>query len=212
MKPFEKWLTEELKITFGLREAATHPLLSALLATPLNITDAEKLLLAGLQKRLRRKANFWNEDELKLFFISEILNLVDFNYPEVYSAFSQRTFSASVKDISDKPILLRGRIEFLVAQGEQIPRRPYFLVHEYKPQLKGHNDPLIALQALNEGERPIYGVYVLGQFWYFVVLQEKEYATGNAFDATQDDLLQVVSMLKQIKQQIEQEVLGGVTV
>ena len=83
-------------------------------------------MLAGLQERLRRKANFWNKDELKLFFISELLNLVNFNRPEVYAAFSQRNLSVTVKNIWQEDVNLRGRVEFLVASGEQVPRTPFF--------------------------------------------------------------------------------------
>lgn len=118
-------------------------------------------MLAGLQERLRRKANFWNKDELKLFFISEVLNLVDFNRPEVYAAFSQRNLSVTVKNIWQEDVNLRGRVEFLVASGEQVPRKPFFLAHEYKPQMKGQNDPqgqllasMLAVYTLNDPKRP----------------------------------------------------------
>jgi len=210
MKPFEKWITDDLKLTFGIREAQGMTLLTDWLATPLNVTAAEKQVLVSLQERLRRKANYWNEDELKLFFISEVLNLVDFNRPEVYAAFSQRNISASVKNIKQEDVTLRGRVEFLVASGEQVPRQPFFLVHEYKPQMKGQNDPqgqllasMLAVHTLNDPKRPIYGAYVLGQIWFFLVLDGQDYAVSPAFDATKDDVLNIVSMLKQVKTGIE---------
>ncbi len=69
----------------------------------------------------------------KFFFLSNIITLVDFIKPKVYSSFSQRTIVAKLKDIRNNDVDLRGRVEFFVALGEQIPRQPFFFLHEYKP-------------------------------------------------------------------------------
>lgn len=47
---------------------------------------------------------------------------------------------------------------------------------------------------------PIYGCYVVGRFWYFVVIEGQEYAISDAYTATRvGDLLVIVKLLKGLK-------------
>jgi hypothetical protein len=161
---------------------------------------------------LVRKVEAWNEDELKFFFLSNIITLVDFSKPKVYSSFTQRTVATKRPDIQGKDVDLRGRIEFFVALGEQIPRHPFFFLHEYKPLNKTTpSDPLgqlliamLATQTLNQIEHPLYGAYVRGSSWQFVVLENNQYAVSKSFDALEEDeLFKIFSILKRCKSYIE---------
>ncbi len=174
--------------------------------------DFEKRTLLIYHDQLVRKVDAWNEDELKFFFISHIITLVDFSRPKVYSSFSQRTIATKRKDIYNNEVDLRGRVEFFVALGEQIPRQPFFFIHEYKPLNKTTpSDPLgqlliamIATQTLNTVKRPLYGVYIIGKFWQFVVLEGNKYAVSNSYDALiEDELFKIFSILKRCKTYIE---------
>jgi hypothetical protein len=107
---------------------------------------------------------------------------------------------------------LRGRVELLVAMGEQRPRQPFFFLHEYKPQYKSTpNDPvgqllitMVATQELNETPRTLYGVYVVGKLWQFVVLEGKNYAVSMSYDTSKiSDLFKIFSILKRCKIYIE---------
>ena len=118
-------------------------------------------------------------------------------------------------DVNKKEVALRGRVEFLVAAGTQNPRQPFFFLHEYKPTYKTTpSDPLgqllvsmLATQTLNIQERPLYGVYVVGKLWQFVLLDKNEYAVSSSFDATDEtDLFKIFSVLKQCKIYIEKYV------
>jgi hypothetical protein len=162
---------------------------------------------------LLRKVEAWNEDELKFFFIAHVINLVNFSKPKVYSSFSQRTIAAVKKDIHQNDVDLRGRIEFFVALGEQIPRQPFFFLNEYKPLTKTTpSDPLgqlliamLATQTFNQVERPLYGTYVIGKWWQFVTLDGNKYAVSTSFDSTKmEDLLKIFSILKPCKGYIEE--------
>ncbi len=215
MKPFERWETEEVKLTFGIKQLDTLPALDEWMSAEEPIDDFEREVLLRNHRAFRRKANLWNEDEIKFFFISRIITLVDFNKEDVYSTFSQRTLEASVRDVNNKEVKLRGRVEFLVALGEQKPRQPFFFLHEYKPQFKStSNDPvgqlliaMVATQSLNEHPRPMYGAYVVGQYWRFVLLENKEFAIGKTFDAAEEeDLFKIFSILRRSKVYIEKEV------
>jgi hypothetical protein len=213
MKPFEKWLTQEVEMTFGLKEVKKPKVLTDWLASDEAISEKELERFSDLQLRLLEKVDYWNEDELKFFFIGEFLNQINFNHNGTYSAFSQRTIAVEALDIQQNKVPLRGRIEWLVATGKQIPMQPFFFINEYKPQLKSQNDPkgqllisMFATQQINQKKRVLYGAYVLGKFWQFITLDNTEYSVSSSFDATDDkEILQIVRILKRRKRHIETE-------
>ncbi len=212
MKSFEQWEREEVQLTFGIQLVDTLPLLDIWLAADEPITDFEQTTLSFYLRRLKKKAEVWNEDEIKFFFVANIVSLVDFFKENVYSAFTQRIIAAKVKDVHQKEMTLRGRVEFFVAMGEQKPREPFFFMHEYKPQYKTTpSDPqgqllisMVAAQELNEHPHPLYAVYVVGQSWRFMILDGKQYAVSDVYDATKEtELRHIFSMLKFCKKHIE---------
>jgi hypothetical protein len=212
MKPFERWKYEEIELTFGTERVKNLEVLDKWLKADEPIDDFENRTLKKCYDQLVRKVDAWNEDELKFFFISHIITLVDFSRPKVYSSFSQRTIAAKRKDLNNNEIDLRGRVEFFVALGEQIPRQPFFFLHEYKPLNKTTpSDPLgqlliamIATQTLNTVNRPLFGVYIIGSWWWFVVLEDNQYAVSESFDALKEvDLYKIYAILKRCKINIE---------
>ena len=211
-KPFEKWETEEVELTFGIKRVDTLPLLTEWLNAEEPADAYERETLQRNHHAFQRKAGFWNEDEIKFFFISKVITLVDFNKEKVYSTFTQRTLMAKVKDINGQLLDLRGRVELLVARGEQKPRQPFFFLNEYKPQFKTtQSDPvgqllisMVATQSLNNPVIPMYGVYVVGQLWWFVLLDGLDYAISKPFDAADEiALFKIFSILKRCKFYIE---------
>ena len=152
----------------------------------------------GLAEKLRIHAHDWNEEELKIYFIAFLLDFVEFYQPS-YRPFLERELSVNYAE--DKK--LWGVVDFLVASGTQFPKEPVFFLHEYKKQLDTSNDPLgqllaemVAAQALNSRPHPIYGAYIIGRHWYFVLLEGKTYAESLAYDATKDDIIQIVGILR----------------
>ncbi len=212
MKPFERWKYEEIELTFGTERVKNLKVLDSWLEADEPADDFERKTLLMYHDELVRKVDAWNEDELKFFFISHIITLVRFSRPKVYSSFSQRTIAAKRKDLNHNEIDLRGRVEFFVALGEQIPREPFFFVHEYKPLNKTTpSDPLgqlliamLATQTLNTPKHPLFGVYIIGSWWWFVVLDGNQYAVSESFDALkEDELFKIFSILKRCKTYIE---------
>ena len=215
MKPFERWKYEEIELTFGIDRVKNLDILDKWLEADESADDFERRTLLNYHEQLVQKVDAWNEDELKFFFISHVITLVNFSKPKVYSSFSQRTLAAKRLDVNKKEIDLRGHVEFFVARGVQIPRQPFFFIHEYKPLNKTTpSDPLgqlliamLATQTLNEDERPLYGVYIIGSLWWFVVLNDKEYAVSELFNALkEEDLFKIFSILKRCKSYIEEYV------
>ncbi|MGB1241503.1 MAG: hypothetical protein ACPG49_03210, partial [Chitinophagales bacterium] len=57
-----------------------------------------------------------------------------------------------------------------------------------------------------EIEAPLYGVYTIGRLWFFILLEGKTYSESLAYDATQEDLLEIFCILKKVKEYIEIQV------
>jgi hypothetical protein len=217
-KPFEKWEFDQLGETFGLKRIYRHfePLESFLRDDLPPIADTEKGRIEELQNFLFENIDSWNEDELKSFFIIPLIQIVNFNRFQVYKSFTQRTLEAKVKDVNGNSVNLRGRVEFIVATGVRSPQKPFFFLHEYKPDptMGGVSDALgqllaamLVTQRNNVPEKELYGSYVIGRNWYFVLLIGNEYSVSPSFDATQEDIYKTVSLLKKIKNNIESYLL-----
>ncbi|MDX2303895.1 MAG: hypothetical protein NW226_13900 [Microscillaceae bacterium] len=204
-KSFENWKIGELMETFGLsRIYHSFTLLQIWLMAENEINAQEHKALDSLKEQLIRNAENWNEDELKFMFISPLILLADLQ-SEKCKIFTQRRISAEVQGIR-----LNGIVDFVLATGIDEPKKPFFFLHEYKQEKKRDNDPLaqlvaemLAAQALNETPKPLFGCYVLGRFWFFVVLKDKNLEVSLAFDATQEDIFRIFKMLRWVKEQIE---------
>ncbi|MDM8549778.1 hypothetical protein QUF72_06865 [Desulfobacterales bacterium HSG2] len=63
---------------------------------------------------------------------------------------------------------------------------------------------MIAAQKLNNDGNPLYGAYVMGRYWHFVVLDGLEYALSLGHNAVKkDELGEIFTILKETKRIIE---------
>lgn len=205
-KSFKHWLTQELHEQFGLVRNFDISLLKDWLDSQEFITNQEKERLEELRLALSENAEYWNEEELKIKFIGQVVELVKISGDD-FRTFYDRPISSVLNEIP-----LFGKVDMLVATGFQIPTKPFFCIHEYKQETKKDGDPkgqllaeMLAVQTINADKKPIYGCYVVGRSWYFVVLKNTQYAVSSAYDATQvDDLFRIFQILRNIKTRIEQ--------
>jgi len=199
---FSDWTKEELEDTFLLsrhRTLTTFDEWIACAATQ-SIDDVETIIISRLKELLIDHVDAWNETELIEYFIGPMLTFVNFNTPE-FSIFSERPLSAIVGDYE-----LAGEPDAVIAKGTYSPKVPYFCFHEYKKDNEPKGDPaaqalsaMLAAQALNPRPHPIYGLYVVGKLWHFMVLQERDYAISHGFLADGDDISSIFKMLKALK-------------
>jgi hypothetical protein len=199
-KSFETWEYEEVETVFGLTRLFDLPALMDWLNVSSETTD-EALMqsLAIIQKRLIINVDAWNEDELKMFFIAPLLSQMPLEIDD-FKPFTQRTLSAKFPELN---LEVSGKVEFVIARGKQRPKQPYFFLHEYKQERRRENDPLgqllismVAARHTNEKKTPLYGCFVVGRDWFFVVLDEQTYGVSLACDATKNhELYQIVAML-----------------
>ncbi len=61
---------------------------------------------------------------------------------------------------------------------------------------------MVGARQQNAEMFPLYGCYVLGRNWFFVVLDEQQYAVSKAFDATQDDIFGIYSAIDEVQQRV----------
>jgi len=212
MKTFSQWTTEEVELEFGLAPSRNAPILQKWLTVPAHdsggISDSDKMCLQTLSQKLLNRVHDWNEEELKVYFVANLLNMIDFDQG-IYRPFLERELSAKYAENKQ----LSGTIDFLIAQGKQTPRQSFFFIKEYKRERHSSKDPLgqllaemVAAQFLNEQAQPIYGAYIVGRYWYFVVLDGKTYAESLSYDATKDEVIDIFNILCNTKTIIDQMV------
>ncbi len=161
----------------------------------------DERLLKRLQHTLIERCSKWNEFELSEWFIGPVLSLIEFNTKK-FKMFAARDLKAIVKDYE-----LSGRPDVMIASGISSPIIPYFCFHEYKQQTDPNGNPLTQLlgamftaQILNNNEKPIYGIYVIGYDWKFVVLNENEWCESKAYHATDEEIFDIFKILKALKE------------
>jgi hypothetical protein len=199
-KSFETWEYEEVENTFGMKRVFELPALTDWLNSSKNdIDETLKHFLMVIQKRLIVNADAWNEDEFKMFFIAPLLSQMPMEIDD-FKPFTQRTISAKFPELD---LEVSGKVEFVIARGKQRPKQLYFFLHEYKQERRRENDPLgqllismVAARQNNEKKTPLFGCFVVGRDWFFVVLEEQTYSVSLACDATKNhELYQIVATL-----------------
>jgi len=206
MKSFESWLFDEVEKTFQIKRSFKNETLNKWLSADNQPSASKREMLILLQQLILEDINTFNEDELKMQFIGPILSVVNFK-TENFKAFSQRPLSLKTDKVETS-----GIVDYMLATGKSKPEEPFFFLHEYKQQHPSKkNDPLgqllislVAAQAKNNDNEVVYGVLVEGRFWYFIVLQNKEYAVSNAFDSTTEEIFVIYSILSKVKEYISE--------
>jgi hypothetical protein len=205
MKSFSKWTIEDVEETFQLVLQKDHEQLTAWIIPHQDTSREEEQQLIQLRDKLLDHVWDWNEEELKVYFIIPLLNLVNFEQ-EYYKPFLDRELSMTFHDET-----ISGRVDFLVASGKRSPKRPFFFIHEYKKERDSSDDPLgqlliamVTAQHLNNDGHPVYGTYIMGRYWHFVILAGSSYAVHTGLNATAQEITVILSVLKNTKEIIEQ--------
>ncbi len=164
------------------------------------ISTEDTPILNRLQRILIERSSSWNEFELSEWFIGPIMSLIDFNSEDL-KLFACRDIAATVKDYE-----LSGKPDAMLAFGIDEPITPYFCFQEYKQQTDPNGDPqtqllgaMITAQELNNNEKPIYGIYVIGFTWRFVVLHENKWVESKSFSADNEDIYEIYKILSALK-------------
>ena len=197
--------------TFGLeRLFKPSPLLNEWLSAKGEIQIGDMSLLNETQIKLIENADSWNEEELKMQFISIIIFLARFDGP--IRTYYDREISAEINGI---PLNCKADMMLSKGVGELI-KTPYFFLHEYKREKKYSGDPvgqmlggMLIGQAKNGNTKPVYGCYVQGRYWFFCTLEEKKYFISRGFDASEiDDIQTIIFILRKLKTIIIEQLMS----
>jgi hypothetical protein len=59
---------------------------------------------------------------------------------------------------------------------------------------------MLIAQVHNQDGKPIYGCYVIGELWHFMVMEGNQYGMHKGLNATEpDDLQQILLILRKVK-------------
>lgn len=154
----------------------------------------------------------WNEEELKMMFVSQILPIGHLVPNGRYSTFYEKSISGVVDGIK-----LSTKTDFMVATGVfNKPQNPFFHFQEYKPSKPSGDsmaqllEAMLIAQEINRNDKPLYGVEIVGKNWSFVTLKDRTYCISKQFDSTdREDLLQIIAILRHFIHILETELLNA---
>ena len=207
-KSFEKWKVEEVEKEFNISISRKNQTLQDLITSETKFDTKEREQIENLRALLFDMILSWNEYDMSIMFIGPLFSLIEVQNRQ-YRTFFNFTLKAI---LNNKEI--NGRVDGMLAKGWQIPTKPLFFLQEYKSESGPNGDPLgqlliemVTAQALNnEPEQAIYGCYIIGRNWFFVVLEANKYAVSKAYDATEKEVYEIISILKKIKKMFEQKI------
>jgi hypothetical protein len=203
---FKDWTLTTLDKAFSLKQIWESDLLTQWENCETEITEIEKNNLLYLQKALIRGGRAWNEVELENKFISPLIVTARIDDEEI-GYFLERLLSGTVGDYE-----LSGIVDGMIATGFREPNTPYFCLHEYKRSIENQGTPdaqvlaaMLVAREQNENKLPIYGLFVVGLDWYFIVLTGNEYCISRTYHADNEEIFAIFKMMKALKQMIHQE-------
>jgi hypothetical protein len=198
--------------TFQIRRQPTSPYLDEWLAASGVLNAYETESLDYLYAQAAYDGNYWNEEELKMRLVSQVIFMARLDIPDRIRVFYERHLSRIVDTI---PLQVKADCLVATPGAFNTHQKPYFFLQEYK---RGRGDratdrtkdpeaqmlaAMLISQTLNTDEHPLYGSYIIGTDWYFTTLHNRDYATSREYDIRQrDDLTQIIFILRRLKELI----------
>ena len=205
----KNWQEGELIETFKLKPLIEPSLLmQEWLHTETVVFDVvEQSIFDKVLKKAVKDLKGWSEEDLKMKFISVILDLGYMTQDDKAISYFDKTISGVVEGTK-----LTVKSDFMLAKGiMNIHKEPYFHFQEYKPNKNPKGDSMAQLieafligQTKNTKPIPLYGVEIVGRIWTFIIMDGKEYCISKAFESTQrNDLLQIIAILRKFRDILE---------
>jgi hypothetical protein len=208
LSTFDQWNTDDLFERLGIVPVIHSQKLNEWINVSPQLPPKWKDSIEYYRMDLYFKHRGWNETELLGRFIVPFLSTVEWRTPH-YDLFNDRPIKGTVKGYT-----VTGYIDGLVASGSYEPHAPYFFLHEYKKMRGTDADPLgqlliamLAARELNQDDKPMYGCYIIGRYWTFVLLEGDTYCQSQGYDASDEGEIQIIwSILYQTKLYVEERV------
>lgn len=210
---YSKIRESDLKNLFDIEKKLTKNEFNTWFNNDINLSSVTIDFLQGLIEQNRELIDDYNEEDLKIYLISPLLNQINF----ILKDQEIRGFYELPMRYSTDQFILNGTVDFVISKGLFRSKKPYFFIQEFKrseeygnprPQLLAE---LISAIELNNWTH-IKGAYVIGGNWHFVILEKLkttkyQYFISENFDATKiNDLKLIYKNLVFIKNEIINEV------
>ena len=203
---FQECTPQKLDKWFGLQRTFSSQVLDQWIQTEADLSPVEQTILQHLKQLSIENVDTWNEQELIINFVGPLFSLVNFSKFYSFNFFSQRNIEAVMPGVHTD-IKLSGEPDGIVATGYWEPEIPMFAFSEYKRLLDPNGNPIgqclaamLVGQHLNEHSKPLYGSYVVGHDWRFLVLEGTKYTISQNYSAIRDEIFDIFRILKALKQ------------
>ena len=199
--------TDSILVHFDLPRLRSGVAIDSWMQATGMLSEAESHRLDKLYQKALKSGDGWNEEELKMKFISLIFDLADIEEGDAIVSFYERPMNAVLRDVTISVIC---DCILASAAGIATPRIPYFFLQEFKKQKGDSNDPeaqmlaaMLVAQHRNADEKPVYGAWLVGSIWNFTLLSGNEYFVSPKMDASdRADLSRIIFILRRLKELI----------
>ncbi|MCU0450643.1 MAG: hypothetical protein MUC97_12515 [Bernardetiaceae bacterium] len=205
---FRDWTLTKLDKAFGLKEVRQYEVMTEWQGMEIPLSDYERQVLADLQAGILRAGKAWNETELENKFISPLIIFTKIDTDE-FGYFLERPLQGIVGDYE-----LSGIVDGMIASGFRDPDVPFFCMHEYKRSVDNEGNPdaqalaaMLVARELNGQQKPVYGLYVVGLIWNFMVLNGQQYCISRNYDASNEDIYDIFRLMKGLKTIVQTRLL-----
>ncbi len=210
----KEWREGEMLVAFHLKKITEEqtPILKEWLNVEVpEFSLGEQYIFDGIFARGVRLITTWSEEDLKMKFISPVLELGQVMEGQNFTSFFDKKLTGKVGEYS-----LSVKADFVVAKGQlDYMERPYFHFQEYKPEKNPTGDSMAQLleafliaQSQNNDENPLYGCEVNGSTWRFITMEGNAYCVSKAFNSTdKEDLMKIIAILRKFRMILETRLL-----
>ena len=212
---FSKMRDSELNQLFDIEQKINKNIFNSWFDNDISITKDIYNFLEELLEEEKEYISFYDEEDLKMRFLSPILLKVNFKNSDFRDFYDEKLVYKT------EEFILNGEVDFTISTSLRVAKKPYFFIQEFK-RAEDYSNPrpqllaeLIAGVELNSWDS-IKGAYIVGAIWNFVILQRVKKHTYNYyisqnFDSTKiDDLTDIYKNLLFVKNEIIEMVKKGV--
>ncbi len=207
---FSKITFKDLEEIFKLKKSYEEFIFDSWFENQVELNKSDVDFLSDLIKKEAKFIESYNEEDLKINYISPILSRVDFKIIDL----ELRAFYEEKLSYESEKFKLSGICDFMIAKGIDYPKKPYFFIQEFKKSIEA-NDPrpqLIAelISAIEISSfTKMKGAYIIGAIWNFMIVEKEslnsyKYYVSKNFDSTKiEDLKEIYKNLLFVKEEIK---------
>ncbi len=206
---FSKIRDVDLKKLVNIKENLSRNIFKTWFNQNIVINSETELFLKQLIDENEILIKSYKEEDLKIYFISPLLNKINFKSFEN----EVRGYYEEKLTYKTENFIFSGTTDFLVSKGLTESEKPYFFIQEFKKAEEYSNPRPQLLAELITGVELnnwtfIKGAYIIGAIWNFVILEKLgkdkyQYFISQNFDSTKiEDLKDIYKNLCVVKHDI----------